>query len=114
MSPCATPPPTRPSAILVEAHLSRRGALLGGLTAAVGAMLVQPGAASAQGTTQAASEPMLGFRAVPTAAADRIVVPEGYTARVLAPWGTPINGSQPRYSPGNTGAEQGTAGRPAP
>jgi hypothetical protein len=95
---------------IIEAHLSRRGALLGGLTAAVGAMLVQPGAALAQGTAQAAApaaEPMLGFRAVPTDAADRIVVPEGYTARVIAAWGTPIAGNQPRYSPTNTGAEQG-------
>ncbi|WP_291295220.1 PhoX family phosphatase [Elioraea sp.] len=93
---------------IIEAHLSRRGALLGGLTAAVGAMLVQPGPAAAQGTTPAASsEPMLGFSAVPTAEGDRIVVPQGYTARVIAAWGEPITGSFPRFSASASGADQG-------
>ena len=88
---------------IVEARLSRRGALLGGLTAALGAMFVKPGTAMAQGAT----EPMLGFTAIPTDATDRITVPQGYTARVITAWGTPIAGTLPQFSTRNTGAEQG-------
>jgi secreted PhoX family phosphatase len=96
-------------ASIIEARLSRRGALLGGLSAALGAMFVHPAPASAQGAVQAAgpAERMLGFAAVPTSDADRITVPEGYTARVIAPWGQPITGSMPAFSTNNTGAEQG-------
>jgi secreted PhoX family phosphatase len=92
-------------ATIIEARLSRRGALLGGLSAALGAMFVQPSPAGAQ--SAAPAERMLGFAAVPTSEADGIVVPEGYTARVIAPWGQPITGSMPGFSPRNTGAEQG-------
>jgi len=69
---------------IIETRLSRRGALLGGLTAALGAMFVQPGAAAARAA--APSEAMLGFAAVPVSEADTVVVPPGYTARVIAPW----------------------------
>ncbi|TVQ13626.1 MAG: PhoX family phosphatase [Leptolyngbya sp. DLM2.Bin27] len=50
---------------------------------------------------------MLGFKPVSVSAADTIVVPEGYTARTLMPWGEPITGSYPAYRLENTGAEQG-------
>lgn len=92
-------------ASIIEARLSRRGALLGGLATALGAMFVQPGGAAAQAGT--ASEAMLGFAAVPVAETDAIVVPPGYTARALTPWGEPITGTMPAFSPSNTGAEQG-------
>jgi secreted PhoX family phosphatase len=55
----------------------------------------------------AASTNLLGFKAVPISEADSIVVPEGYTARTLIPWGEPITGSYPAYSLSNTGEEQG-------
>jgi secreted PhoX family phosphatase len=92
-------------ASIIEARLSRRGALLGGLATALGAMFVQPGGAAARAGT--ASEAMLGFAAVPVAEKDAIVVPPGYTARTITPWGEPITGSMPAFSPNNTGAEQG-------
>ncbi len=92
-------------ASIIEARLSRRGALLGGLVTAVGAMFVQSGPAAAQARTPA--ERMLGFAAVPVAETDTIVVPPGYTARALTPWGEPITGSMPAFSRSNTGAEQG-------
>ncbi|MCR5865965.1 PhoX family phosphatase [Aquincola sp. J276] len=38
----------------------------------------------------AASGPRLGFQSVPPSRADAIVVPPGYVAAVLAPWGEPI------------------------
>jgi secreted PhoX family phosphatase len=90
---------------IVEARLSRRGALLGGLSAALGAMFVRPGEAVAQAATPA--ERMLGFAAIPVSDRDTIVVPQGYTARVITPWGEPITGSFPAFSYANTGAEQG-------
>jgi len=90
---------------IVEARLSRRGALLGGLSAALGAMFIRPGEAVAQAATPA--ERMLGFAAIPVSDRDTIVVPQGYTARVITPWGEPITGSFPAFSYANTGAEQG-------
>jgi hypothetical protein len=87
---------------IIEARLSRRGALLGGLATAMGAMFAAP--ASAQ--PRPAGEPMLGFTAVPVAEADRIVVPPGYRHQILAPWGEPITGSMPAFGPRNSGEEQ--------
>ena len=51
--------------------------------------------------------PLVGFTAVPTSESDEIVVPEGYSYEVILPWGTPILGSMPAFSVGNTGEEQG-------
>jgi len=54
--------------------------------------------------------PRLGFRSVPPDVADRLVVPEGYVAQVLAPWGEPVGlpGEMPafRMDAGNSAAEQ--------
>jgi uncharacterized protein len=45
--------------------------------------------------------PRLGFRGVPPSRADRVVVPEGYTAEVIAPWGEPVGiaGAMPPWRP---------------
>ncbi len=52
----------------------------------------------------------LGFSPVPPSTADRVVVPPGYTATVLAAWGDPvgIEGAMPAWKPdaSNTAAEQ--------
>ncbi|MCS6855672.1 MAG: PhoX family phosphatase, partial [Elioraea sp.] len=90
---------------ILEARLSRRGVLLGGLATAVGAMFVRSGPAAAAAPA-APSEAMLGFAAVPVSDADTVVVPPGYTARVIAAWGEPIRSDGPAYRPDNTGAEQ--------
>ena len=54
--------------------------------------------------------PSLGFKSVPPSTADRVTVPEGYSAQVLAPWGEPvgISGHMPAFKPdaSNTAAEQ--------
>ncbi len=76
------------------------GALAGlGLTACAGV----PTAGSA--TSRA-----LGFKAVAAASGDRVVVPEGYVAQVLAPWGDPVGiaGNLPAFKPdaSNSAAEQ--------
>ncbi|MFD0856897.1 PhoX family protein, partial [Actinomadura adrarensis] len=51
---------------------------------------------------------LLGFKAVPTSQADKVVVPEGYVAEVLIPWGTPLNSRGPKWKKdaSNTAAEQ--------
>lgn len=38
-----------------------------------------------------ATPPELGFSSIAGSKIDAVVVPEGYTAQVLAPWGTPLN-----------------------
>jgi hypothetical protein len=54
------------------------------------------------------SEKMLGFSAVATSTADTVVVPAGYLASAIVPWGTPIRAGGPAFKPdaSNTAAEQ--------
>lgn len=51
-----------------------------------------------------------GFKSVPPGVGDTLVVPEGYVAQVLAPWGEPVGmaGNMPafRADAGNSAAEQ--------
>ena len=57
-----------------------------------------------------AGGPSLGFKAVPATTVDRVTVPDGYTAEVLAPWGEPVGiaGNMPAFKAdaSNTAAEQ--------
>jgi secreted PhoX family phosphatase len=68
---------------------ARRVWLLGGLAAFAGAAFgpLMAGCAAAGARTGA---PLLGFKGIPASAADRITVPDGYVATVLAAWGEPI------------------------
>lgn len=100
--------------------LSRRSVLEGGLGAGAVAFLgAKTAAAGVQDTvdpdleSEAAAlfgprDPMLGFTAVPTSDADTLVVPPGYTAEVLIPWGQPLfsNGPAWKKDASNTAAEQ--------
>ena len=84
---------------VVQARLSRRSVLGGGVAAAVAASIGGVGSllkavpAAAEGTY---AGPLLGFTGIsalpadPTLA-DRIRVPDGYTARVLIAWGDPVS-----------------------
>jgi len=95
-------------ASILGSRLQRRQVLRGSLAFAVTSMFAGPIANAlrpAAATAQTSS--MLGFKAVPVNTTDAIVVPEGYTARTLIPWGEPITGSYPAYRLDNTGAEQG-------
>jgi secreted PhoX family phosphatase len=80
---------------IAEARLGRRGMLMGGIATAVFGFI---GAGSrpvaAQGAAQAATAagPVIGSKPVPLSVADTVVVPEGYSAQVLIPHGTPLNG----------------------
>jgi uncharacterized protein len=54
--------------------------------------------------------PSIGFKGIPIDASDKLVVPDGYVASVIAPWGEPIGvpGNMPAFKPdgSNTAAEQ--------
>jgi uncharacterized protein len=56
------------------------------------------------------ARPALGFRGVPTTSVDGLVVPEGYLAQVMVPWGEPVGvaGAMPAWKPdaGNSAADQ--------
>ena len=88
---------------VVRVALSRRGVLAGSIGAAVAGFI---GGAAHTPARATGSKPAIGFRAVPVAMEDRIVVPEGYTAQVLVPAGTPISGTMPAWRLDNTAAEQ--------
>jgi secreted PhoX family phosphatase len=87
---------------------ARRTLLRGGLGAAVGGLLAPLAGCALPGPT--GDGPLLGFRSIPAGTADEIVVPEGYTAQVIAPWGDPVGlageGHAFRFDAGNTAAQQ--------
>ena len=62
------------------------------------------------GCAAGAAPPRLGFIGVPTSSADTVVVPTGYVAQVIAPWGEPVGvaGAMPPWRPdaSDTAAEQ--------
>ena len=91
---------------IAEARYGRRGVLKGGLAAAVTSLM---GTSFLAGPSAALAKdgPEIGFQPVPTAMNDLITVPEGYTAKVILGYGTPISGHMPAYSLDNTGEEQG-------
>lgn len=105
-----------------EAHQLNRRTLIGtGLATGVAAFFAGPltaGASEAEAALPArrangrshgaARSSALGFTAVAPSTADAVVVPPGYTAQVLIPWGDPIVPGGPafRFDGGNTAAEQ--------
>jgi hypothetical protein len=120
---------------VLAARLSRRSVMGGGLAAAAAFLAgsnVLTGVAAAHGRGrgheqgrgkghskgggpgQAPAPELLGFSAIPLGYGDEVVVPPGYTARPLIPWGTPILGGYPAFVPGtpplvangNTAAQQ--------
>jgi secreted PhoX family phosphatase len=86
---------------------ARRTLLLGGAGAVLGGLLAgcaSPSAAPAAG-------PRLGFKGVPPdMSPNGLVVPEGYVAQVIAPWGEPVGvpGRLPAWAPdaSNSAADQ--------
>ncbi|OPF63747.1 PhoX family phosphatase [Hydrogenophaga sp. H7] len=76
---------------VLETRLSRRSLFRGaGLAgAAVGAASVT-GCATTMGSGSATQLDRLGFKAVPKSLADKVIVPEGYTAQVIYALGDPL------------------------
>ena len=95
---------------------ARRIWVHGGLAALAGGVLSPLLGACAAGPSagRAAARPLLGpllgFKAIPPATGDAVVVPEGYVAEPLAPWGEPVGvpGNMPAWRPDatNSAAEQ--------
>jgi len=93
---------------VVAARVSRRSFLGGGLAAA-GAISLGGVSTLLKAAPVSCSpgRPLLGFRGIPVSSADAVVVPEGYTAKVLIAWGDPVSDGPP-FLPdaSNTAAEQ--------
>lgn len=118
----SNPSGNTPFGELLGSNLTRRTVLAGGVGAALAGFLTSgrtfaaPGSASAFGSpagpaargVAARTESLLGFAAVPAGTDDTIVVPEGYTAQVLIPWGTPLRADGPAWKSdaSNTAADQ--------
>jgi uncharacterized protein len=72
---------------------ARRTVLRGGAAASLMAMLGGLGAcatASGGGATTMAAAAAINFKGIPVDASDKLVVPEGYIASVIAAWGEPV------------------------
>jgi secreted PhoX family phosphatase len=107
---------------VLDARLSRRGFLTGGVVTAAALSLggvealLKAVPASAQETDDEAKEtdeqgarrrPVLGFEGVPVSSTDTVVVPKGYTAEVLIAWGDPVSsGPAFKQDASNTADEQ--------
>jgi uncharacterized protein len=95
---------------ILAARLSRRRVIGGGLgVAAIGFLGGSVfGGSPAQATPAARPRQLLGFAPVEPSQADAFVVPEGYVADVIIPWGTPLHTDGPawRKDASNTAAEQ--------
>jgi len=85
---------------------ARRVVLRGGLGLATVGLLAPLAACAGMASTG----PRIGFKSIPASAADTLVVPEGYVAQVLAPWGEAVGvaGAMPAFrgDASNSAAEQ--------
>lgn len=104
-------------ASVMDTYLSRRAVVRGGLGAAI-AMIAGTGlagcfdsGASTPAPTPKPATPKLGFQSIKGSRTDACVVAAGYSAYVLAPWGTPLNSSgKPWQADGsNSAADQANA-----
>ncbi|ROO89714.1 hypothetical protein EDD29_7419 [Actinocorallia herbida] len=92
--------------------LSRRAVIVGGgVVAAAGFMTTSAAAKSGKGKPSKPGKPkpkLLGFEAIAPSTDDAVRVPEGYSAQVIIPWGTPIHSRGPQFKKdgSNTAAEQ--------
>ena len=102
-------------AAIADARMARRQFLKGSVGAAMAAFVgVSVAGCSSDDDAPVPVEPpvagpaLLGFTAIATSRADSITVPQGYTARVILPWGQPLTGTYPDFlaDASNTGSEQ--------
>ena len=94
---------------VAAARYARRDVLRGSLALAVASLFAPAAlrsAIAADAARPAAQSARLGFEPVPVSAADTLVVPKGHRTQVLLPWGEPITGSHPEFTPQNSGSEQ--------
>jgi uncharacterized protein len=105
----------------ISPPFNRRSLIGGGVAAGLATFLAGP--AVSQAASHAAADPSpvsaglrggspwlnhgLGFTAVAPSTADEVVIPEGFVAQVLIPWGDPVVPDGPAFRfEGNTAAEQ--------
>ncbi len=102
---------------LMQARISRRSALRGGLGLATTTIFAGAGVAALTGCSDSdddsddssTSTMQLGFSSVDGSDVDALTVPEGYIAEILAPWGTPILGSLPAFATDGSGSTNSAA-----
>ncbi|MDF2487872.1 MAG: hypothetical protein K0S77_494 [Pseudomonas sp.] len=114
-----------PMASVMDAYLSRRTVMRGSLGAAI-AMIAGTGLTGCfDGGSDSDDDPVveppvtepelpklaLGFTSIPGSRTDACVVAAGYSAYVLAPWGTPLNGNASAWKAdgSNTSVDQANA-----
>lgn len=112
----SNPSDNRPFAEMAASAVSRRTVLGGSAVAGLAALITAcappaPGGGSTSSTTTTVPvgpAGLLGFASVAASTADAIVVPPGYTAEILAPWGQPLRSNGPAWKAdaSNTAAEQ--------
>lgn len=79
-----------PFADVLARRVSRRGVMRGSAGLAAASMLGMGAPVSALAATTSKKPLELAFEAVRGSHTDAVVVPEGYRAQVLVPWGTPL------------------------
>ncbi len=90
---------------VLQANLSRRQILKGGLGLAVVSMF--GGGLTACNGDDDSDTPVINFQSVAISTEDKHVVPKGYTGKVLYRWGDPVsNGAEFKYDASNSAAEQ--------
>jgi hypothetical protein len=96
---------------LIGSEHSRRNVLRGALGLSAAQFLAGGTAAALLGGRASAastSGSLIGFTEVPVSSDDSFVVPPGYTAQILVPWGTPLFHGAPAFAEdaSNTAADQ--------
>ncbi len=101
---------------VLKTRLSRRDTLRGSLGFAAVSVFAGAGIAgcsddnddsdgSASGS-DTASDVQLSFESVPNNTEDKVLVPDGYEAQMILPWGTPLLAGAPAFSVTNSAADQ--------
>jgi uncharacterized protein len=91
--------PNEQFSTVLNARLSRRGLLRGGVVSVAGAMLGSMGlsACGSSDDKPVATEKLLGFQAVAKSLADSVSVPAGYTASIIYALGDPLTATTAAY-----------------
>ncbi|WP_413615860.1 PhoX family phosphatase [Halomonas cupida] len=88
-----------PFSAVLERHVSRRAVMKGGLGLAAMGALGGFGVSALANSSGLAKTPLtLAFESLAGSRTDAIVVPPGYSAQVLVPWGAPLNDTAPDWS----------------
>lgn len=96
------PSANEPFSSVMARHVSRRDIMRGGLSLAALSMLGGIGGlnmASAQESGVQKTPLALAFESLRGSRTDAVVVPAGYTAQVLVPWGTPLDDQGMAWDP---------------